>query len=242
MNLTILILAAGQSSKKSADEIYPLCLTEVEGLSLLERIINTTKEIKNAIYTFAFLRKEVEQFHLDKVANLLAPGAEIYKISEKTQGSACTSLLATSQLNQENELLIISANELVEINLNEIVENFRKRKLDCGILTFHSIHPRYSYVKVNEEKHVTEAAQQDPISNNATTGIFWFSKTKIFVEAVKETIRKNANINNNFYIAPSLNELILKHYKVGVVTLDVTKYIPLKNERQIQKFEDGSNL
>lgn len=240
MSVSILILAAGPAGFEAHSSEYPLCLTEVGGISLLERIIGNTSDIEEASYSFAFLRNEAERFHLDKVATLLAPGANVFRIPESTMGSACTALLAASQLNLDSELLIISANELIDINFSEALDDFRSRKLDAGVLTFHSIHPRYSYVRLNDVRNVTEAAQQDPISHNATAGLFWFAKAKDFVEASMNLIRKNASVNGKFYVAPTLNELILHQAQVGVRDIESSKYTPLKTERQVQQFEQGS--
>lgn len=242
MSTNILILAAGQVPAPGVDAGYPTCLTEFEGVSLLERIVANTKNIQDSTYAFALLNRDAERFHLDKVADLLVPGASVTRIPERTRGSACTSLLAACQLPQASSLLIISANELVDLDLASVISEFERRELDGGTLTFRSIHPRYSYVKLNEQGFVTEAAQQNPISNHATTGIFWFKNTGEFVEAVKASIRKNAVVGDSFFVAPTFNELILMQKRVGVFELDISKYRPLKTDRQVQQFESGSSL
>ena len=241
MNISILVLAAGARDSKENDD-YPLCLTEFDGLSLLERIVSNTKNIEGAKYSFAFLKNESERFHLDKVAKLLAPGAIIFRIPESTKGSACTALLAASQLDPNSELLIISANELVDVDFKEVVNEFKSRKLDGGTIVFRSVHPRYSFVSLNKDGLVTEAAQQDPISNNATAGVFWFARTRDFVTASMDLIRKNASVNGRFYIAPTFNELVLKQARIGVRDVELAKYMPLKTERQVQQFENGSRV
>lgn len=239
MGVNILILAAGRSSSESSEDSYPLCLTETDGMSLIERIVLNTKEIPDSNYCFALLDKDAEKFHLDKVVKLLVKDSTVIKIPEYTKGSACTALLAASQLNQQDELLIISANELVNIDFSNVLNDFNLRKLDGGTLIFKSIHPRYSYVSLNTEKIVIEAAQQKPISQNATAGVFWFARTHDFVEAAKNLIRKNASVNEKFYVAPTFNELILKQMKIGTLNLNVDDYKLLKTERQAQQFESG---
>ncbi|HEN3656145.1 TPA: hypothetical protein U5E37_004171, partial [Yersinia enterocolitica] len=107
MGVNILILAAGQSSSESREDSYPLCLTETDGMSLIERIVLNTKKIPDSKYCFALLDKDAEKFHLDKVVKLLVKDSTVIKIPEYTKGSACTALLAASQLNQQDELLII---------------------------------------------------------------------------------------------------------------------------------------
>jgi hypothetical protein len=237
MSVNILVLAAGPVVFENHDGGYPLCLTEMGGTPLLERIIERTRDVISAQYVYTLLDDDVERFHLDQVAQLITPGASIIRVPTRTKGSACTALLAASGLNHDAELLIISANELVDIDLAAVLCDFRERKLDGGVITFKSVHPRYSYVRLNSDGLVSEATQQRPISQNATAGIFWFARTDEFIDGAKNLIRKNASSDGKFYVAPIYNELILKHKNIGAHSIDNTQYHPLKTERQLQKFE-----
>jgi hypothetical protein len=236
-SVNILVLASGKLDSKNADKDFPLCLTEIDGVSVLERIVNNSASIADSQYAFTFLETEAVRFHLVKAAKLLVPCARCTLVPELSQGSACTALLAACQLDQAAELLIISANELVDIKLAELIEDFRHRMLDAGTLTFRSIHPRYSYVRLNDECFVIEATQCEPISFFATAGIFWFAKTAYFVEGAKNLIRKDAHVNGSYFVAPIFNELVLKQKKVGIKELDITKYFPLKTEQQIDQIQ-----
>lgn len=235
--INILILAAGTNADVAPQGGYPLCLTETQGVSLLEHIVKNTQGLVPASYTYAMLDEEVRKFRLDSVVELLSPGARIVKVQKGTKGSGCTALLAAATIPADEELLVISANELVDVKLLEVVQNFRQRSLDAGTLTFSSIHPRYSYVKLSEEGDVIEAAQQNPISRNATTGVFWFAKAGAFVEAAKSMVRKGAVVNDTYYVAPAFNEMLLSQARIGVLPIDPKAYLPLKTERQVEAFE-----
>lgn len=238
----ILILAAGRvKTEASAEAAYPACLTEVNGVSVLEKIIGHLSDVPNPNYIFALHAQDISEFHLDNVAKLLAPGAQISIVPENTMGSACTALLAACEQNPDQPLLIVSANELVEQKFGKVLQEFSDRGLDAGTLVFRSVHPRYSYVRLNEGGSVTEAAQQNPISQIATTGVFWFAKTSDFIEGAKSAIRKNASTNGRFYLAPVFNELILQHKSIGVHEIDKASYIPLKTGHQIQQYEQGQS-
>lgn len=237
MKTNILVLAAGHQNHSDTESEYPVCLSEFDGRALIERLVDNTRRISSAAYTFALRKEEVERYHLDKVVELIAPNSRVVKIPKATRGSACTALLAASQFPSEEEVLVLSANELVDINLADTVDSFRAQGLDGGGLTFRSFHPRYSYFRLDDAGNVVEAAQKNPISLHATTGVFWFARAGNFVEAIKNMIRKNACIDGDFYIAPAFNEIILKQGRVGVQEIDPKKYHPLKNERQINQFE-----
>lgn len=242
MKTNILFMAAAPVMTQSDGANFPLCLTEMDGTSLIERVYENTRKIKNASYIFAFLKKEADRFHLDKVARLLEPDALVVMLASMTQGSACTALLSAVDMDQDSELLVVSVNEYVDINLATVLDDFRKKNLDGGVLTFRSLHPRYSFVSIREDGSIAEAAQQNPISHHATTGIFWFSKTADFVEGAKNMIRKKATTNGKFYMAPIYNEMILRQAKIGYYQIENTLYHPLKNERQTQQFELGTPL
>jgi hypothetical protein len=243
MPINILILAAGGTASDTDLDEYPLCLTEVGGgVSVLERIVLNTSNFIGAKYAFAILSKDADNYHLDKVANILVPGAKVVRVPENTKGSACTALLAAANLDQDAELLIISANEIVDVDLQPVIEDFRGRLLDAGTLSFKSVHPRYSYVRLSHEGYVVEAAQRNPISNHATAGIFWFRNTSDFVAATMDSIRKDTRVLDKFFVAPTFNQLILKHQKIGVWNIDIDLYHPLKTEKQLQNFEHGSSL
>jgi hypothetical protein len=237
VSTNILILAAGDVADDQNDRSYPTCLSELDGTSLIERIINNTRSISNSQYAFAFRKEDTERFHLDSVASLLVPGAKIIQIPERTKGSACTALLAACQLPQQHALLVVSANELVDLEMMKPINDFAGRGLDGGALVFRSIQPRYSYVRVDSSGMVTEAAQRNPISQHATAGVFWFQKTSEFVDAVKSGIRKNAVVDGSFFVSLAFNELLLKQMRIGVFALETTQYRPLKTGRQVQQFE-----
>jgi hypothetical protein len=237
MDTNILILAASNPKLNGAVLESPSCLSEFHGKSVLERIIESTNKISKTEYTFAISKQDNEHFHLGRIAKLLVPNAKISVVPESTKGSACTALLAACTLPQQNSLLVISANELIDVDLGVIVLDFEQKKLDAGTLIFRSINPRYSYVRQDSQGFVVEVSQKTPISQQATAGAFWFRRTSDFLGGAKSMIRKNASINELFYVAPVFNELILDHKKIGVVEIDIANYHPLKTDAQIKQFE-----
>ncbi|MGB8285925.1 MAG: hypothetical protein WCB98_01895 [Candidatus Aquirickettsiella gammari] len=235
MKTNILVLLAGQSDHKCQDSNFPFYLSEMEVIFLLKKIVTNTCEISSVSYTFALLDKNIERFYLDKIACLVTPTATVIRTLEGTRGSAPIALLAASQFEQDTSLLIVDANEPVDINFSEVVNNFRRRNLDAGALAFRSVHLCCSYVCLNDKNLVTKVKQQDLIIHH-TTNVFWFARVQDFVESTKSLIRKNANAEGKFYIALTLNELILQQARVGVYEIDLHKYKALKPACQISGY------
>jgi NDP-sugar pyrophosphorylase family protein len=235
--MNILILAAGEIALDPDSGKYPLCLNEFNGKTLIENILLSCQKIGDVKFLVALRELGIRQYHIDNIVELLAPGSKIFGIQKDTKGAACTALLAVDEIDNDEELLIVNGNELLDVNYLEIVSNFRERKLDAGVVTFSSIHPRYSYVKLNDENFVIEASEKKPISRNATVGFYWFARGREFVSAAQNMIRKDAVVNGLFYICPTLNELVLNQKKIGTYAVDANKYHPLKTERQVMQFE-----
>lgn len=235
--MNIVILAAGVTNFAGGGDVYPLCLTEIGGRPLIEHQFNACSGIDNIRFIVALRASDVSKFHIDNVISLLSETATVVKVPSETKGAACTALLAVGQIDSEDELLILNGNEVLDIPFDEVVESFRGRNLDAGVVTFPSVHPRYSYVRVDADGRVTEATEKNPISRNATVGFYWFAKGSDFVSAAKKMIAKGGEVDGLYYIAPTLNELVLSQKNIGVYKIAANKYHPIKNERQLDEFD-----
>ena len=230
----ILILAAGQAHLDMPDGSYPLCLTERNGVPLIEQLMKACPT--DSRFIVALREQDIRRYHLDNVIGLLAPDAHILHVSDGTRGAACTALLAAGHIDNDHELLILNGNELLTADFSPILADFRARGLDAGCVTFPSVHPRYSYVRVNRDQYIVEAAEKNPISRLATAGFYWFARGRDFVRAAQNMIRKDASVKGLFYICPTLNQLVLEQAKIGIHTVDADHYHPLKTERQLMHY------
>lgn len=235
--MNVLILAATKEGFDTHDGAYPLCLTEIDGIPVIERIVSSCRSVSPCNFTVALREEDVRRYHLDNIVAILAPGAHVLRVPEETCGAACTALLAANRIDNDQELLIISGNELLDTDLSVVLADFRARKLDAGTVTFPSVHPRYSYVRLDNQGLVVEAAEKNPISRHATIGMYWFARGGDFVSGAQNMIRKDAHVNGVFFIAPVFNELVLEQARIGIFSVDSTQYHPLKTERQLHRFE-----
>jgi NDP-sugar pyrophosphorylase family protein len=240
--INIIVLAAGGTHPDDQDGGYPLCLAEMEGISVLERLVGACAGLAGRRFIFAFREDDVRRHHLDQVVQMLAPGSTVLSIAGKTRGSGCTALLAATRIEPDSELLVLNGDSLVDVNFREVIENFSRRGLTAGTITFPSLHPRYSYVRLDERQLVVEAAEKKPISRHATAGFYWYARGRDFVRATQAMIRKDAQVDGMFFICPALNELVLEHCEIGVYPVEARQYHQLKTARQRDQFEASLEL
>lgn len=231
--MNILVLAAGEHYVDSDDKNYPFCLSEFLGKPLIQLIAEQVS-FNQGESAFLFQDKHIKKYRLDNIIRLLTNGRfHSIAVPEDTAGAACTAMLGVVSLDQEAPLLIVSANQFVDIDLNSFTSSMFASENDAGTIIFDSVHPRYSYVLI-EDNYVVEASEKNPISRNATAGIYWYRKTSYFTDAVKQMIRKDARVDDMFYICPSFNELILRGLKIGVQSIESKQYHPLKSVSQFE--------
>lgn len=242
--MRVLILAAGSPPEDGAEEPasragYPTLLAELGGELLVERLARACADLSGARLAFVVREEEARRHHLGNVVAQAAPGAEVVRVRGDTAGAACSALLAIGQIAADEDLLLLNANEVLDIDLRAVVEGFRASGYDAGVVIFPSVHPRYSFVRLDAEGLVVEAAEKNPISRNATAGFYWYRRGGDFVRAIERMIRKEAHVDGRYYICPAFNELVLDGARIGAHRIPADRYRPVKSRRQLDLAEAG---
>ena len=234
-----LILFSGDDKAfKESGYLYPKNLTEINGTPMIENVLKGFEDIIDSCdqLLLTMRQNEIDKYHTSQVARLLYPEAKIVSVPNIAQGAACAVLLAASAIDNDEELVVMNGDIIIEQQLMPAIEDFRKRNLDGGAITIESVHPRWSFVKCDEDGYMIEAAEKRPISKNATVGIYYYKHGKDYVEAAKNMIRKDACVNGIFYICPAFNELILMQKKLGIYMIARTNYYSLANPAGVEAY------
>jgi dTDP-glucose pyrophosphorylase len=75
---------------------------------------------------------------------------------------------------------------------------------------------KWSYARLGENGLVVEVQEKIPISDIATTGIYYWTKAGDFVKYAKQMIVANLRVNNEFYVCPVYNEAIQDGKRIKV--------------------------
>jgi NDP-sugar pyrophosphorylase family protein len=236
--INILIPLAGSNQFfNEAEYPYPKPLIEINNKTMIEHVINnfdTIKEEKKFI--FVINSSDCKKYHLDNVLNILTNNnCEIIKIDHQTKGAVCSTMMAIEHINNDDKLIIANADQIFEDNIADIIFNFKNS--DGAVITFNSIHPRWSYIKLDEDNNIVETAEKRPLSNNAIAGFFYFKNGKDFIECAMSMIQKDSNVNGLYYISPTFNEMVLLNKKLTIYKIDNDKYHTFYTPQKIQEYE-----
>jgi HAD superfamily hydrolase (TIGR01509 family) len=205
--LNIIIPMAGAGSRfEQAGYTFPKPLIDVEGKPMIQVVVENLNMVANFI--FIVQKSHRIKYNLDTLLNIIAPNCKIIEVDGLTEGAACTALLAKDLINNDNPLFFANSDQFVSWDSNEFMYKMQETDCDGGIVTFESIHPKWSFAKVNEFGLVTEVAEKNPISNMATVGFYYWKHGSDFVKYAEQMIEKNIRVNNEFYVCPVFNQAI----------------------------------
>lgn len=213
--LNVLIPMAGAGSRfEQAGYTFPKPLIEVHGKPMIQVVVENLGFEAN--YIFVVQKKHREKYQLDTMLNLIAPGCKIIEVDGLTEGAACTALMARKYIDNDAPLFFANSDQYVEWNATEFMYRMQESQADGGIVTFKATHPKWSYAKVDDDGFVTEVAEKNPISDNATVGYYYWKRGSDFVKYADQMINNNIRVNNEFYVCPVFNQAIEGGKKVRI--------------------------
>lgn len=214
---------AGAGSRFSCEGyLDPKPLIQVHGKHMIEVVINNIKPSRPHRFIFICQKKHIASYKLDKLLEAAAPGSILVEVEGLTEGAACTVLKAEHIIDNDNPLMIANSDQYVRVNINEYIKSAEERGLDGLIMTMTADDPKWSFVSL-QNGSVTRVVEKEVISNEATVGIYNFTKGSLFVSAAKRMINKNLRVNKEFYVAPSYNEIIAEGKRIGIFNIGTTE-------------------
>jgi dTDP-glucose pyrophosphorylase len=234
----ILVPMAGNSQFFAEHEHpFPKPLVEIAGKTIVEHVVNNLSTVGSDIkFIFIVRSDDCRKYHLDLTLDMITRGNNIIiRLDKETQGSACSALMAIEFINNEIPLLIANDDQLFVDPISQFIASLGMA--DAGVVCFESVHPRWSYVRVDERGNVMETAEKRPITRNAIAGLYYFCEGKHYVNAAMKMIEKRDSVNGNFYVAPALNQMILDGYDVRMTTVVNDRYHTLYSPQKIREYE-----
>lgn len=215
--LTFVIPMAGAGSRfAKAGYRYPKPLIPVHGRPMIDVVINNLKPLRReSLFVFLVQQQHIEQFGIDEKLHSWCPGCEVVVVEGLTQGAACTVLKAQKFISDE-PLVIANCDQYVDCEMDKFLDDWLDRDQDGMIMTMTANDPKWSFVGFDENGSVNLVVEKEVISNEATVGIYGFTRGTDFVQAAEEMIAANERVNNEFYVAPTYNRLIQKGAHIGI--------------------------
>ena len=218
---------------------YPKPLIDICGRPMIDWVLDKVSQINRDFELICIVRYEdCQKYHLDNIIKLLFPKVKIVFLRNNTAGALCSVLMAVDYISDQDELLILNGDQIIDYNLNKISEFWDKKNTDAGVVTFRSVHPRWSYILFDEgDSNVYQTAEKNPISNLAIAGYYYFRNAKDFMNASYCVLMNEVVTDDAYYISSVINELILCDKKAHYYLIESNLYHSFYSPQRINEFE-----
>jgi dTDP-glucose pyrophosphorylase len=236
--LKIIIPLAGPSDLfENAGYFYPKPLIEINGITMIQYVVNNAACIEQP-HQFIFIIREADatKFHLDNTLKLIAEGCEIVKLKKPTKGGLCSVLMAIDKVKAEDTVLVLNGDQIIDIDFNDVLNKWKDGDVAAGVVTFRSVHPRWSYARIENET-VVQTAEKNPISHHAIAGCYYFTRAADFFAAAYESIKNDVQLEGKFFISPVMNQYILLNKKVAYYPISSDLYHSFYSPQMITEYE-----
>ena len=237
----VIPMGGGAKSFELAGFSFPKPIIDVHGKTMIEVVVNNLRPSCQHKFIFVCFREHFDKYDLHNVFKRASNNKfEVVLINGPTAGQACTVLTTKKYTDSADELLIVNADQYIEMSVDDFLNKARQENLDGLIMTFNSTHPKWSYVRTDEKGRAVETAEKKVISNHATAGLYYFKHGSDFIGATEAMIHKDIRFNNQFYVCPSYNELILEDKKIYIYDIIAVKMHGMGTPEDLNAFLNWS--
>lgn len=177
------------------------------------------KSLIGLIYSeiiFIAQRQHEDEFHVSKLIDSFnIENWRLVLLDGVTEGQLCTVLTAREYIDSEEAVLIASADTYV---VSDLAKDIRNMPQDYhGIISVADMPgERWSFARANAAGWVDEVAEKVRISNNASTGLYFFSSGRELLLVADDIISRKRKTRGEYYVIPVYQEYIKLGMKVGL--------------------------
>ncbi len=218
--LQIVVPMAGRGSRfANAGFALPKPFIPVHGIPMIKLVIENLRPQQEHRFLFLCLEEHLRKYPVEELLKRASPNCEIIPVEGVTQGAACTVLLAHDYINNDDPLMIANSDQWVDVSIDKYLQQFDDANVSGLIMTMEANDPKWSFVRLNDQRRVVEVVEKKVVSNEATVGIYNFRHGCDFVSAAEKMIAQDQRVNNEFYVAPTYNLLIAEGKEIRFVNI-----------------------
>lgn len=242
---TLLMPLAGAGSRYVKEGYKdPKPLISVSGKPMIIQASGSLPQAENQV--FLCQKEHLAKYPLAEEIQNVYPDAKIVTVESLTEGQASTCELGLEYINAEDSLLIGACDNGMLWNSEKFQQLANDPDVEAIVFSFrHHVsserNPQmYGWIDIDEQQTIKNVSVKKPISNDpfsdhAVVGSFYFKHARIFKEALDQLYAKNIRINNEFYVDSLVNEVIALGYTAKVFELD--QYVGWGTPNDLRTYE-----
>ena len=231
MKLQLIIPMSG-IGKRFLDVGYkvPKFLIEVEGKSVIEHVVEMYPGIESPIFICNKDHLENKKFNLRKKLLKIRPKSKIISIDAHKKGPIFAVLQAMEFVDLDSPSIVNYCDFNCIWDFEAFKTHIKKTNCDGCVITYKGFHPHmlhssnYAYVKTEDEKIIDIQEKKpftnNPMSENASSGAYFFKSAKLMEKYFKKTIDKNNSIKGEYYVSLSYKSMIEDNLYLNIFEIE----------------------
>ena len=215
--MKVVVPMAGRGSRLGALRVTtPKPLVPVAGRPMVAWALESLVGLSYSEIIFVALMAHDRDHRLKEILRPWVRGkSSVVLLDDVTEGQLCTVLAAREFINTDEDLLIASSDTYVVSDLGEAIA---KQEEECRGLIPVADMPgdHWSFARTDERGRVVEVAEKVRISDHASTGLYYFSSGREFVEVADEIVYRGQKTRGEYYVMPVYQKYVERGWRVEV--------------------------
>jgi NDP-sugar pyrophosphorylase family protein len=213
--LNVIIPMAGDGRRfVDAGYVIPKPLIDMRGKPMIQRAVETLGLPGRYLFAIRKYEQEAWVIALKSTLSRVTTDPVVVEVSGLTDGCACTCLLLKEHIDHDAPLVIANCDQIMRWDAAKFESFVAGGDFDACVVTYRKSTAKNSYVRLGDDGYAVEFAEKRVISEHGLNGIHYWRRGRDFVRSAMAMIDKNIRTNNEFYIAPTYNELIAEGLKI----------------------------
>ncbi|MCC8152766.1 MAG: NTP transferase domain-containing protein [Tannerellaceae bacterium] len=179
-----------------------------------------TKYIQGCDVTFVVMQKHIAEHGINRVIKMYFPDAGIVAVSEEEvkNGPVMTCLAGIREIHDNVPILFNDCDHMFCCRtFNEVVGN-GGLEADGALLTFQSIEPQFSYIKIDSTGKICGTVEKQVVSDQAICGAYYIKDAETFKQVAEQYLQE-CNYSE-FFVSGVYNVMCSKGMEVSNYEVD----------------------
>tara|TARA_R100000315_G_C5228750_1_gene139710 strand:- start:625 stop:1452 length:828 start_codon:yes stop_codon:yes gene_type:complete len=222
--MKIIVPMAGTGNRfVQAGYTDPKPLIKVMGKRVIEYILDAFSDEDE--FVFICNEKHLQETDMEKILLELKPNSKVVSMPLHKYGPVYTVQQVYDDIMDDEEVIVTYCDNPFVWDRDDFTKYVDDNNLDGCVLSHSGFHPhtlnntKMAFMKMNggmlEEIKEKECYTDDPMSEHASTGTYYFKKGSYIKKYFDEAVEKNINYNGEFYVTLVYNLLVQDGLRVS---------------------------
>ena len=206
----------------------PKPLIKVEGQEIISHVIEMFPEETD--FLFICNKEHLSETNAEIIIREKCKNATIIGIEPHKKGPVYAVTKILDHLKEDEDIIVNYCDFTCYWDYRNYKDWIFKEKLDGSIPSYKGFHPHslgntnYAYIK-EDEMRLIQIKEKEPFTNNrmneyASSGTYHFKNSEIIKHYFNELIKKDINLNGEYYISLVYNLMVKDKLNVGIYELE----------------------